>query len=135
MLTDADNLLADEQAVTVTAASTNYIDLKAEGLGDTPRKLVITVDEAAVAAGAATVVFALQVDTDAGFATALRTVVSSEAFGKAVLTIGRTPIQIPLPPFSEEFVRAYVTVATGPLTAGKFTMQLLQDVPTSPRAV
>lgn len=127
-----DNLLklSAAQAVTVTAVSTNTIPLgNARDIGPGEQLFAnITVDEAATAAGAATVTF--EVITSALADLSSPTVVAATGpIGKDALTVGRDPINIAIPPhISQENGEAYIgvryTVATGPLTAGKFTCYL-----------
>lgn len=133
MTTDALLKLSAAQAVTATAVSTNTIPLgNARDLG--PGEDIyanITVDEAATASGSATVTF--EVITSAAADLSSPTVVAATgAIGKAALTIGRDPINISIPPhIANELGQAYIgvryTVATGPLTAGKFTCYLSAD--------
>lgn len=127
-----DNLLklSAAQAVTTTAVSTNTIPLgNARDIGPGEQLFAnITVDEAVTASGAATVTF--EVITSAASDLSAPTVVAATGpVGKADLTIGRDPINIAIPPhISQEKGQAYIgvryTVATGPLTAGKFTCYL-----------
>lgn len=128
MLTDALLQLSSAQAVTASAVSANTIDLgQARDLG--PGKqlyLNITVDEAALAAGAATVTF--QAISSAAANLGSPTVLAqTDAIGKAELVIGKC-ISIPIPPsvlaaqrLGQRYLGANYVVATGPLTAGKFT--------------
>ena len=88
MYIDTELELADSQAVTASAASTNIIDFTHGapadvGVGD-HLYLVVQVDTAATAGGAATVTFALQTDDNSSFssATALWT---SATIAKATL--------------------------------------------------
>lgn len=127
-----DNLLklSAAQAVTTTAVSTNTIPLgNARDIGPGEQLFAnITVNEAVTASGAATVTF--EVITSAASDLSNPTVVAATGpVGKADLTIGRDPINIAIPPhISQEKGQAYIgvryTVATGPLTAGKFTCYL-----------
>lgn len=122
MMYDKLNTFGTEQAVTSTAASTDIIDLGAVrdiGNGE-PLELVILVTESATASGAATVTFDLQTDDNSGFSSAA-TLASSGAIGKAALTAGTEVLRIEVPFDVERYLRVYYTVATGPLTAGKFT--------------
>ena len=121
MIIDALTRVSNAQAVTASAASTDYIDLGASRtLPETT--LAITVDEAAAAAGAATVAFEIQSSDDSAFAT-FTTVAKTGDIGKAALTAGRSPIYLKAPEGQTpgRYVRVYYTVGTGPLTAGKFT--------------
>lgn len=132
---DADITLTESQTVTVSAATTDYWDKQAAGDANPNLYMVITVNETVTAAGAATVSFVLQEDTASNFASAVD-VLTSEAYGKAVLTAGRDPIIIPMPvgrPMAR-YIRGYFTIGTGPLTAGKFTVYFTDTPPTN-RAV
>jgi len=136
MMTDAFLQLSSSQAVTASAVSTNTIDLSVArdiAVGK-PLYLMITVDEAATAAGAATVTF--QAITSAAAALTSPTIVSqTDAIGKAELTVGHEPIIIPIAPallaaqpVGQRYLGVQYTVATGPLTAGKFSCTVVADV-------
>lgn len=132
MIFDNQSLLSDAQAITVTAASTNVIDL-----GDTGRVYGATVDlvrdigkgkqipllvqvvEAFAAAGAATLTVSLQVDDNEAFGSP-KTVWTSPALALADLKPGYVVVPEYIPRgTNERFMRLYYTVATGPMTAGK----------------
>jgi hypothetical protein len=121
--------MSDEQAVTASAASTDYIDLEDAGrdvgVGE-ETYLVIIVDESVTAAGAATVVFALETDDNSGFSSATA-LVATAAIPKATLVAGYEVLVVALPHNCERYLRVYYTVATGPLTAGKFTAMVVKD--------
>lgn len=119
--------VSNEQAVTVAAASTDVIDFGQAnpnvGLDDRSN-MVITVDESATAAGAATVTFSVQDSADnATFAD----VAVTAAIGKANLAAGQQVV-IPMPTKLRRYCRVYYTVATGPLTAGKFSAQIVTGI-------
>ena len=124
--------VSDAQAVTASAASTDVIDFGQAnpdiGL-DGQSRLVITTDEAATAAGAATVTFSVQ---DSADNSTFADVAVTAAIGKATLVAGYQHV-IPLPTKLRRYCRLYYTVATGPLTAGKFSAQVVagfqQNVP------
>lgn len=128
MILDQQTLLSDAQAITVTAVSTNVIDLGPIASGmvrdigkGKPIPLLIQVIEAFLAAGAATLTFALQVDNDAAFGSP-KTVWTSAAIGKAELIPGKVIIPEFIPRGTDErYMRLSYTVATGPMTAGKVT--------------
>jgi len=135
MMTDALLQLATAQAVTTTAVSTNTLDLsQARDIGAGKDLLVaITVDEAATAAGAATVDF--QVISSAAANLGTPTVIgATEPLAKTELTIGRKPIVVPIPaavllaqPIGQRYLGLQFTVATGPLTAGKFSVAIVDS--------
>lgn len=123
------------QAVTATAVSTNTIDLSLArdiGAGE-DLSFFISVDVAATAVGAATVDF--QVITSAAAALTSPTIIgSSSPIGKAELTLNRKPIEIKIPratllaqPLGQRYLGLQFTVATGPLTAGTFTVDVGVD--------
>jgi hypothetical protein len=130
--------VSNEQAVTATAASTDVIDFGQAnpdtGMDDRSQ-MVITVDETATAAGAATVTFAIQ---DSADNSSFADVSVTAAIAKATLVAGYQ-IVIPMPPKLRRYCRVNYTVATGPLTAGKFSAQVVTGIqqntakPNSPR--
>lgn len=130
MIVDRQALLSDEQAVTATAFTTDAYDL---GAGSPSRDIgtgnhiraVCTVDEAAAAAGAATVAFELGVADDAA-GTNFTALTSIAALGKATLTLGYKVFDVQVPSGgARRYLLGRYTVATGPLTAGKFSMALV----------
>lgn len=127
MIIDKALQVSDAQAVTASAASTDVIDtgVANRAIGDvTSLAAVITVDESATAVGAATVTFSLQ---DSADNSSFADVVASAAIGKAALTAGKQAAVFKLPPNLRRYIRVYYTVATGPLTAGKFSAQVVMD--------
>lgn len=130
--------VSDAQTVTTTAASTDVIDFGQAnpnpGMTDL-LKMVITVDEGAEASGAATVVFSVQ---DSADNSSFADVVSTAAIGKANLAAGQQVV-LPMPTKLRRYCRVNYTVATGPLTAGKFSAQVVTGIqqnapyPDSPR--
>ena len=122
--------ISDKQTLTVTAVSTDVIDAGAVRKGP-PRDIgggeqlyaVFVMDSNTAAAGAATVTFAIQDSADnATFAD----VVASGPIGKAALAAG-AHVVLPLPPGMRRYIRANYTVATGPLTGGKVSAQIVLD--------
>ena len=130
--------VSNKQAVTVSAASTDSIDFGQANpdIGITNLcSMVITTDEASAAAGAATVTFSVQDSSDnATFAD----VAVTAAIGKATLVAGYQHV-IPMPTKLRRYCRVYYTIGTGPLTAGKFSAQVVTGIqqnvpkPDSPR--
>lgn len=119
--------VSNGQAVTVSAASTDSIDFGQAnpnvGLDDRSN-MVITVDESAAAVGAATVTFSVQDSADnATFAD----VAVTAAIGMASLAAGQQVV-IPMPTKLRRYCRVYYTIGTGPLTAGKFSAQIVTGI-------
>jgi hypothetical protein len=138
MILDAQNQFSDAQAVTATAISANVVDTHAPGTNPNVTKdlgtgedlyLVIAVTETVTAAGAATVTFALESDSDAGLTTSPTVHFTTAAIPKATLVAGYEVAKFRLPAGSyERYLGVRYTVATGPLTAGKFDAFLVKDV-------
>ena len=138
MILDKFLQVSSKQAVTASAASTDVIDFGQAnpntGMDDIT-EMVITVDEAVAAAGAATVQFSIQDSADnATFVD----VAMTGAIVKAELSLGKQVV-IPMPVKLRRYCRVYYTVGTGPLTAGKFTASITTGIqqntpsPDSPR--
>lgn len=127
MFIDKNLQVSDAQAVTDTAASTDVIDFGQTNPNvgmDDRSSMVITVDTAAEAAGAATVTFAVQDSADnATFAD----VAVTAAIAKETLVAGHQ-IVIPMPTKLRRYCRVNYTVATGPLTAGAFSAQVVTGI-------
>ena len=127
MFIDKTLQVSNEQAVTATAASTDVIDFGQANpdVGMTDQcSMVITTDEAAAAAGAATVTFSVQ---DSADNSTFADVAVTAAIGKATLVAGYQHV-IPMPTKLRRYCRVYYTVGTGPLTAGKFSAQVVTGV-------
>lgn len=129
MILDHELGFSRSQAITTTAASTNVVYLGPEGPNGaaigapTTRRLpiVIDVDEAFTADGAATLTIAVQSDDNEAFSSPT-THFQTSAIGKAALTAGsRHMIDVEIPWSVESYVRLNYTVATGPMTAGKLS--------------
>lgn len=135
MITDALLQLSAAQAVTATAFSTNTIDLGAArdlGPGEDLYAL-IGVDEAATAAGAATVTFQIVSSANANLSSP-NIISQTDAIGKTELTLGRKPISLCLNasvlnalPIGQRYLGLQYTIGTGPLTAGKFTAYIVDS--------
>lgn len=123
MIFDRKALFSDGQAVTATAVSTDTVDLAPTG-SNTKRgvsvRIGVVVTESAAAVGAATVDIQVQTSSDSAFTTP-EVVASSGPIGKADLIAGKV-IGIGLGTARlRRYNRLNYVVATGPLTAGKFT--------------
>lgn len=118
MFLDAQNLFSDAQALTVTVASTNLIDLGVDrnvGIGE-PMCVVITVDVAADATtGDETYQFDLETDDNVGFASPLilaRRIVSAlPNIPRATMAAGfKLLIPVPNDTTAERFLRLNYTL-------------------------
>ena len=138
MIIDKALQVSNKQAVTATAPSTDVIDFGQAtpntGMDDRS-KMVVTVSETAAAAGAATVAFVVQ---DSADNTSFADVVSFGPVGKDSLKAG-AQVVIPMPVKLRRYCRVNYVVATGPLTAGRFSAQIVAGIqqndpmPNSPR--
>ena len=119
MILDKQLMLSEAQAITVTAVSTNVIDLsQVRDIGNgEPLELIIAVKQTFTAGGAATLTIDLQTDDNVGFASPV-VLASTGALALAALTAGVMLLQIKIPLGVERFLRLNYTVATGPMTAG-----------------
>jgi hypothetical protein len=131
MILDTQNLFSDSQAITVTADSTNVIDLGAASRDISvggELDILIQVMQAFTAAGAATLQTQVITSDDSGFATGNVTVFDSGAVAKATLVAGYQirvgQLQGPV----KRYLKLVFTVATGPMTAGKVTGGLLMGL-------
>lgn len=131
MIIDRFNEFSDAQAVTASAAS-NVVDLLAAGaIEGKPMYLHIKVNDGAAASGSATVAFALQTDSAEAFGSAV-TLWSRAATAKATLVDGYEVVRLPINGMAlKRYLRVYYTVASGPLTAGKFDAFLSADADTN----
>lgn len=126
MILDRENMFSYKQAITVTADSTNIIDLgPPHWMGasghDKEIPLMLAIDEVFTAAGAATLTVELKSSPVVGFGAGVKTHYA-RTFGKAeLIRNGRLELGASLPVDVQRYVKAVYTVATGPMTAGKLT--------------
>ena len=120
--------VSSKQAVTASAASTDVIDFGQANPNtgmDDRSAMVFTTSEGVTASGAATVTFSVQdCDTEGG---TYADVAASGAIGKADLKAG-AQVVVKMPTRLRRYCRAYYSVGTGPLTAGKFSAQIVTGV-------
>ena len=125
MIIDKALQISDKQAVTSSAPSSDVIDFGQAtpntGLLSNQLYLQIGVAQTATAAGAATVQFVLQDSADGG---SFADVVSTQAVALAGLKAGKQFV-LPMPVEHRRYVRVNYVVGTGPLTAGKFSAQVV----------
>lgn len=121
MLQDKKEMFSEQQAFTTVAAhdSTNVLYIGPHG-DDVQRimTLFVQVRDAVTSAGAATVQFKVYTGSSAAVVNTL--LWASAAIGKADLTAGSFPVQIPLPDGLNDYVKITYTVAAAALTAGSF---------------
>ena len=132
MITDQLLRVSSSQTVTASAVSTDTIDLsQSRDIGEGEDLFMhFAVTEAVTASGAATVTFQIigSATADLGTPTVLG---ASRVIGKADLPIGaRVAVRINALIASRGFryIGANYVVATGPLTAGKFTADIVTDI-------
>ncbi|HCR0385266.1 TPA: hypothetical protein OMS42_002013 [Enterobacter kobei] len=136
MYLDKQAEFSDNQAVTATAISTNVMDLNTAfnyntgvdiGTGEDVY-LVLQVDSAATAAGAATVQITLESSAAAGL-TSSTVHFTSANYALSDLTAGKTLLAVKLPSGTYlRYLGVRYTVGTGPLTAGSFSAFLVKDI-------
>lgn len=133
MLLDQENILSDEQVLTASAASTNYIDLQntINRVGE-PLIPVLTVETTFDSAGdAATLDIAIRDDDTAAMAGTPLAIVSSAQILEAALVAG-AKIHLPrIPAKSRRYLDAYYTVGTEDFTAGALSLSFVKDEQTN----
>jgi hypothetical protein len=137
MFMDADLLFSDAQAVTATAASTNYYDTGPLYSGNTGRNLgvselyfSISVDVAMTDAGSdSTITVSLETDDNTSFssiATVATLVVIPALTAAGTKYFVRVPIGTTAP--FERYLQIKYTTTNGNLTTGSFTAALVKNV-------
>lgn len=129
MILDKEGFMSDAQAVTASAASTVALDLGKAGdaLGAGEQYVVAQVKKSFTAEGAGTMAIAIETDDAVGFGTK-KTLLSVPATALAGLTAGTILLKAKLPIGVKRYVRAYYTVATGPMTDGAISCFLAPKV-------
>lgn len=122
MFLDNDLRLSSLQAVTVTANTTNALDMGSSGWTKGKQMAVVFhVEETFTADGSATLTIALYLHSAADAVTSGTKIYDSGAIAKATLVEGYR-ITVPLSPdVSGRYIEGKYTVATGPMTAGKIS--------------
>ena len=132
MLLDKENILSDAQAVTVTAASTNYIDTQntVNRIGK-PLELFAKIPTAFTAGGAATMVIAIREDATDAMAGSPAVVVQTAPIAVADLVAGAKIAMPQLPKKTLRYLDAYFTIATGPMLTGAIDIGMVVDEQTN----
>ena len=119
---DKQLVLSDGQDLTASAESTYYVDLSvARDIGKGQQLYVVVGVKTVMdsAAEAATLTIALQNDDDTSF-TDTKSLLTTQAYAESVLTAGRQPIVIPIPPDCDQrYLRLYYTVGGENFTSGE----------------
>lgn len=108
MIIDSNLQVSDAQAITVTAASTSYIDQLAAG--DAYDSLWFVVRSKAAFTSGTSVTIALQCDDNTSFTTP-KTLYTAAAILTAALTANTYQVKVKVPPGAERYLRAYYTVS------------------------
>lgn len=129
MITDKENLFSEDQAVTVSAASTNVIDLgndasEIQALNEKGHVELFVQVTTAFASGTSLKV-TLQSDDDEAFGSAT-TLLDTAAIATASLVAGYQFKFGSLPQINEQYLRLYYTVV-GTMSAGKIFAGLVVD--------
>lgn len=137
MFMDSDLLFSDAQAVTATAASTNYYDTGPLFTGNTGRNLgvselyfSISVDVAMTDSGSdSTIAVSLETDDNTSFSSiatvaTLVTIPALTAAGTKYFV--KVPIATTVP--YERYLQIKYTTANGNLTTGSFTVALVKNI-------
>lgn len=130
MLFDAMNKFSDAQAVTASAASTEYMDLGvARQIGDGENLYVMIVCDVAMTDTGSNSTLAVTLETDDNSSFSSATTVQTIGTFAATSAIG-TKLIARLQPSTayERYIRLYYTTANGDLSAGSFTAFLVKDV-------
>lgn len=140
---DAKTLFCEAQAVTASAATTDYLDLTngatiknafraATSAIDLPDEIAFAVYCTTTVAGGTSIAFSLQTDDNTGFSSA-KTLFSTAAIAVASLTQGQIVfVKIPKAKLGEceRYLRGYFTVVGTP-SAGAFTVGLVSGKQTN----
>jgi len=129
MYIDKDLYVSELQAVTVSAASTDYIDQQAAG-DAYGNELYLVCRVGTAFANATSMTIDIQTDDNTSFSSA-KTLFSSGVILEAALTLNTVVVKVRIPKGLERYFRVYYTV-DGTHNAGTidafFTDQIQQDV-------
>lgn len=132
MIIDKQNQFSSAQAVTVTAGSTNVIDLGATSYvgnanGSNGPEILFTVDTTFTAAGAATLTITVRSSAAAAMTSPVLHTVSTAIPVASLTASSLVPFTARIPQPSLRYVDVHYTVATGPMTAGAISAQVVAD--------
>lgn len=141
MYVDSQLLFSDAQAVTVTAISTNVLDLNPDGyglasnlqdigIGEEVYLVVMTTTTITDTGSDATLIVTLESDTAVGLATAPVVHISTGTLAFATYATAGTIIfqgKLPVADY-KRYLGVRYTIASGPFTAGAITAFMTKDV-------
>lgn len=126
MFIDASLILADGQSLTVSGASTNYIDTLAAGDGITLGAWFQVLIKTAVA-NVTSISFDLRTDSDSAFGSEV-VLYSTGAILLAKLTANTYVAKVRIPLGAKRYLRGYATiVGGGATTTGSWDMKIVED--------
>lgn len=128
MLQDALNLFSNSQAITNTAASTSVINTLNAGspLGQGARFRVSVPVSITSGNTTGTLAIALQTSAYEAF-NSYTTLFTTTALAQSALVAGKVPVDVAIPNGALQFLRAYYTVATEDMTAGKIDAAIVPN--------
>jgi hypothetical protein len=127
MITDKNTYLSDAQAITGTAASTEYLNCGAAGGGEPGPYVVFRVTQ--VFNTLTTLTVDLQCHEDSAFSTGTRTIASLGAVPLASLTANTIIGALKIPANHEQYIRAYYTVGGSNPSTGTISAFVTYDLP------
>ena len=123
MILDQENIMAEGQAISASAASTDYINQNAAG--DSYESLWFVIRSAAAGTGTGTIVFKLQTATDADF-TSPTDLFTSQSFTGSEISANSFLVKVRVPVGAQQYLRAYFEVTD--TATGTFDAFLVADV-------
>lgn len=135
MIRDTSLIASDAQAITVTAVSSNSIDLTVSysiGRATVDMRARVQTVAGFTAGGAGTLLVELiqSANADLSSPDSLYTANGGVAYALAGLGANTALMDIVVPRTSKEYIGFRFTVATGPMTAGSLNAELLVNTPT-----
>lgn len=127
MFVDANTIMSNAQAITASAASTEYINRGAKGSSVAhPTFVVVQTGDAFNTLTSLTI--ALQCHEDSAFGTGVKTLVSTSVL-LAGLTANTRVFAVQIPPGCEQYLRLYYTVVGTNPTTGTLNAFLTDAIP------